>query len=160
MSLREIWGFFRGLHHENPQRYTLNPCMLRTRTRSLFGGHLNRPRPVPVFSGKRHLNRPAKPGYQHPLRGLNLQTLNLHRGAACRRRWAQFSSEGLHGTAKPASKTNKVHFLNAGAEGLVSTGPMKIGPLNHSVSTSACSVPRFPGSSLTITYSSARWPAR
>ncbi len=44
-------------HHENPQRYTLNPCMLRTQTRSLFGGHLNKAATCPDFSGKRHLNR-------------------------------------------------------------------------------------------------------
>ncbi len=70
----------------NATRSTLVYCVCQTR--SLVGGHqahavrLNRPRPVPGFSGKRHLNRPAKPGtcsdlseYQHPLRGLNLQTL-------------------------------------------------------------------------------------
>ncbi len=64
------------------ERYTLNPCMLRAQTRSLFGGHqahaadLSAPQQAatcPDFSGKRHLNRPAKPAYQHPLRGLNLQ---------------------------------------------------------------------------------------
>ncbi len=67
-----------GTSGANPQRYTLNPCYCVCQTRSLFGAISTRPRPVPGFSGKRHLNRPAKPAHQHPPSGLNLQPLNLH----------------------------------------------------------------------------------
>ncbi len=63
--------------------------MLRSQTRSLFGGHqahaadLSAPQQAatcPGFSGKQHLNRPAKPASQPAAkRRLNLQTLNPHK---------------------------------------------------------------------------------
>ncbi len=54
--------------------------MLRTRTRSLFGGHLNK-------AAQRHLNRPAKPGTCPEHRDINIRyavsTFNLQPSTFC-----------------------------------------------------------------------------